>query len=215
MSKTDLGTALRAVSKTDLGTARRTALHDAAESGDAAFVASLLLERDSQLDARDSNGLTPLYLAAQSGHAEIVSSLLAAGASANAVGRFGRTPLHRAVRGGHISVVRALLSSPGTRLNDRQEGGDSALHEAASNGHTEIVELLIAAGADVNAANDLGETPLHYAKLAAEGEHAAEENDGTSSESRAFSERSLATAKALCAAGANPNAKTNAGLTPG
>ena len=34
------------------------------------------------------------------------------------------------------------------------------LHEAAMEGHREIVELLIAAGADVNAKNNWGWTPL-------------------------------------------------------
>jgi ankyrin repeat protein len=34
------------------------------------------------------------------------------------------------------------------------------LHFAADEGHKEIVELLIAAGADVNAKNDIGGTPL-------------------------------------------------------
>jgi ankyrin repeat protein len=34
------------------------------------------------------------------------------------------------------------------------------LHAAASEGQNEIVELLIHAGADVNAKTDIGETPL-------------------------------------------------------
>jgi len=34
------------------------------------------------------------------------------------------------------------------------------LHDAAYRGHKEIVELLIDAGADVNAKNNSGETPL-------------------------------------------------------
>ena len=37
------------------------------------------------------------------------------------------------------------------------------LHWAASHGHKEIAELLIAAGADVNAKSKYGRTPLDYA----------------------------------------------------
>ena len=33
------------------------------------------------------------------------------------------------------------------------QGGETALHEAARRGHTGVIKTLIAAGADVNAAN--------------------------------------------------------------
>jgi ankyrin repeat protein len=44
----------------------------------------------------------------------------------------------------------------------KDENG-TPLHLAAIMGHKEIVELLIAAGADVNAKTDFGFTPLNYA----------------------------------------------------
>jgi ankyrin repeat protein len=39
-------------------------------------------------------------------------------------------------------------------------GGSTPLHRAAGWGHKEIVELLLAKGADLNAKDDVGTTPL-------------------------------------------------------
>jgi len=41
----------------------------------------------------------------------------------------------------------------------------SALHLAAQKGFTDIVKLLIESGADVNAKNDYGLTPLHFSAI--------------------------------------------------
>ncbi|MBR5888324.1 MAG: ankyrin repeat domain-containing protein [Akkermansia sp.] len=65
---------------------------------------------------------------------------------------------------------------------------DSKLLDAAKNGETELVKLLIAAGADVNQADILGETPLHNAAIFGHAE----------------------CVKLLLAAGADVNAKGNA-----
>ena len=45
-------------------------------------------------------------------------------------------------------------------VNARDSGGSTHLHQEAINGHKEIVELLIAEGANVNAKDDDGATPL-------------------------------------------------------
>ena len=43
--------------------------------------------------------------------------------------------------------------------------GNAALHMAAANGHAGICELLLLAGATVDAKNGVGNTPLHWAAL--------------------------------------------------
>ena len=47
--------------------------------------------------------------------------------------------------------------------NIKDADGQTPLHFTAYYGHKEIVELLIAKGADVNAKNDWGWTPLDWA----------------------------------------------------
>ncbi len=54
----------------------------------------------------------------------------------------------------------------GANVNAKELGGiagSTALHEAAGRGSEEMVALLIAEGADVNAADDRGHTPLFRA----------------------------------------------------
>ena len=48
-------------------------------------------------------------------------------------------------------------------MNTKDNRGKTSLHRAAEKGHKEIAELLIAAGADLNAKDDDGTTPLDMA----------------------------------------------------
>ncbi|KAL7911329.1 ankyrin repeat-containing domain protein [Trichoderma velutinum] len=63
------------------------------------------------LDARDSDGRTPLSYASQNGHGDIAQFLLAKGAEAESGGNNGQTPLHWAALRGHSRVVRLLLAA--------------------------------------------------------------------------------------------------------
>jgi len=78
-------------------------------------------------------------------------------------------PIHTAAKTGDLAGVQAELD----KGVDVDEGDDSwpgmtPLHYAADEGHTEVVELLIANGADVNAKNDEGGTPLDWAECCAD-----------------------------------------------
>jgi ankyrin repeat protein len=62
-----------------------------------------------------------------------------------------------------IEAVKQHLAS-GTDVNLISDGIEkTALHSAVQVGHKEITELLIDNGANVNAKNRIGETPLHQA----------------------------------------------------
>ena len=60
------------------------------------------------------------------------------------------TPLILASRYGHASVASFLLENGGI-IEHRNIDGKTALHDAAQNGNLKSVELLLAAGAEVDA----------------------------------------------------------------
>ena len=110
--------------------------------------------------------------------------LIAAGAvSSSEYG--GGTALCYAAEGGNVAVIERLLTA-GARL---ESGSSGALHKAcaARRYPAAAVKALLAAGADVAAVNEAGQTPLHvaasrYDKRRAELAHEAEldELDGIS-----------------------------------
>ena len=77
------------------------------------------------------------------------------------VGTAFADPIHDAANIGDIGDVQAELDA-GVDVNAKDNLG--TFRYAASGGHKEIVELLIAEGADVNATDDFGRTPLDFAK---------------------------------------------------
>jgi ankyrin repeat protein len=56
-----------------------------------------------------------------------------------------------------------FADTPLTDVNQRSIGEDAPLHVASRWGALEDVEVLVAAGANVNQAGDIGNTPLHEA----------------------------------------------------
>lgn len=65
-----------------------------------------------------------------------------------------------AIRAGDTDEISRLSSSD--TLNARGDGGLTALMCAARTGRSDVVAALLTAGADVNAADDRGFTPLFY-----------------------------------------------------
>jgi len=128
-----------------------TALHWAAERGDADIVA-MLVDAGANVDATTRLGdYTPLLLAAKDGHAPVVELLLEAGADANRPTTTGTTPLMFAAASGVAEAVTALLdygAEPNARESSR---GETALDFAAAAGRDQAIRALTARGADVAA----------------------------------------------------------------
>jgi ankyrin repeat protein len=98
------------------------------------------------LDARNTQGLTLLMVAASADQADTVRSLLAQGANINATSTDGRTALIAAAQNNHLDVVQILVTA-GANLNAAARGTGTALEAAENKGETQIAALLLASGA--------------------------------------------------------------------
>lgn len=101
-----------------------------------------------QARAKNSDGASLLYVAAQNGRLNVVKKLLANGAEINASSYITPTALYIASYNGYYDVVNELLKS-GASVKADYHTGVSPLVAAAKNRHIEIVKLLRNHGADL------------------------------------------------------------------
>ena len=118
---------------------------------------SLLLDAGADVNLATTFGITPLVLAAENHNAEIARRLLERGADPNQ-DALGETALHVAARTNAMNVATLLLEH-GADVDSRNHWQSvTPLMEAAAERHPAMVQLLIDAGANVNA--KAAETPL-------------------------------------------------------
>lgn len=109
------------------------------------------------------NGVTPAYLAAQSGSVAVLKILASKGANLNSIVHAdGTTPLYVASNRGWVDTVQFLCTC-GVEINAKALNGYTAVLIAAKKGHTAVVRTLAEHGADLEIAAQDGSTPLHAA----------------------------------------------------
>jgi len=152
---------------------RRPRIYFAVESGDTNSIAQYLALGSNVNDAVVcyvyGHRFAPLLgIAARSGQPNAVDFLLRNGANPNLPDSSGDAPLICAIRRGQNEVdlrtMQLLLragANPDVRSSSRY--GWTPLIHAAVLRCTDMIRILVAAGADVNATDADGATPLHYA----------------------------------------------------
>lgn len=115
--------------------------------------------------AGSGRGLTALAAASAKGRIQVVKILLEAGANQDAQGHDsgGIPPLVASARCGQTQVVRTLLQARALVNSVSPVDGGSALGWAASEGRHLVAELLLEAGAAVDARDDDDASPLLWA----------------------------------------------------
>ena len=147
--------------------AGRTALL-AATHANRVEAARILIAAGADVNAKDNIEDRPFLYAGAEGRNDILKMTLAAGADLASTNRYGGTALIPAAHHGHPETVKILL---GTAIDKDHVNrlGWTALLEAVVLGdggpvHTGIVGQLVAAGANVNIADQDGVTPLTHAR---------------------------------------------------
>ena len=157
-----------------------TPLHCACYIANLKTVKLLVQHYEAQVEARSNDGSTPLIEAVRKRFGnheetkEVVMFLLGRGAVVTAKRNDGTTALHWACRHGHLETIRLFLLDYEADLEAKADCGSTPLIFAARIGNyadesidvkngKKVVKFLLARGAEVTAAQEDGNTALHWA----------------------------------------------------
>jgi len=140
-----------------------TVLHDAIAKDFFEIVELLVNFLGIDLSKTNKRGFNCLHHAALKGNARAVSLIVQKSPDLlNMVKEDGFSALHLASLNGHHNVVQCLIEArPGSDVNLRNTRQQTALLLAVDKRHVNIAKLLLENGAQVNAQDDVGDSPLH------------------------------------------------------
>jgi len=147
---------------------RRTAVHDAIQSGDLKTFRSILPTMAKEdLEARDEQGYTALLSAAADPDpqraVDFTSHLLDVGANIHMCDTDGYTALHWAAASGNAEVI-AILVNAGASVHSQSHNGDTALHQASRFAQVNCIHALLEKfSAPTGTRNDQHKTPMEVA----------------------------------------------------
>lgn len=128
-------------------------------------VMDAICDRGADVNSPDAEGVTPLAMALETRQQPIATVLVRHGCDVNGHDAQGFTLLHRAILaedGAGDEFSSTFLMRNGANVNDRDnEEGVSPLHLASELAQKATVAELLRAGADVNAQDNQGRTPMH------------------------------------------------------
>ena len=116
----------------------------------------MLVDSGADLNAADSDGDTPLHLAATIQNVEDLKLLLkhSGGMKINAANNMRMTPLHLALLVDNEEAERKA------DVNAADDNGDTPVHVAVFTNHTDLLRQLLASRPNVEARHYTGATPL-------------------------------------------------------
>lgn len=172
------------------------ALHRATEQQDTEQVKKLIKD-GVDINAQDSQGRTPLMIAAYNEDYDTAKVLIKAGADVNIQDNMKNNPYLYASAEGYNDILRIIIGAGAdTKITNRY--GGTGLIPASEHGYVEVVDMLLTkTDVNVNHVNNLGWTALLEAIIL---------NDGD--------EKQQKTVELLIQHGANVNLADGEGVTP-
>ncbi len=139
----------------------QTPLHISARRGHLDCI-KFLFDNKADVNAKDKDSQAPLHQSVREGHLECCKYLIDNKADVNAKDKYGLTPLHEATKRGHLDSMKNLIDNKAD-INVMDLEHNTPLHLVGKDAwlsQIECAEFLIRAGADLNASNVNGKTPM-------------------------------------------------------
>ncbi|XP_071104740.1 ankyrin-3-like [Haliotis cracherodii] len=139
-----------------------TILFDACTTGDLQQVKYILSQDIANINTRGENGMTPIMIATEKGHREIIELLVKKGSDLSLFDEDDNTILHLACKEGNVEIVKHILSQKIIDIESRGENENTPLMFAVQFGNMEVFSFLMKKGANISNLDEDGGNILHF-----------------------------------------------------
>ncbi len=140
------------------------AIHTATKADNQVVIDMLLQASANDLKLQTQEGLTPLFVAIESGHFKLIKFYLKLKADLNATTKSGLTALQIAMRSNSLKTLDLLIKK-GAKLDQVTQDGKTLLHLSAESGAIKIVRFLSKKGLEATLKDKKGLLALDYAVM--------------------------------------------------